>query len=247
METFYTKWYSPNLDREMECKVYGHGGKPVLFIPCQDGRFFDFENFHLAETMAPWIESGQIMVLAVDTLDKETWSDPNGSAFWRARRHESWIRYLVDEAAPFLRKRAAERNGFDQPIMTFGCSLGASHAVNLRLRFPDLFDNCLALSGIFTAEYGFGSYMDEVVYQNSPVHYMANLPTDHPYIEKINRGRGVICVGQGSWEQPDTTLRLKELFEQKGINLWVDVWGYDVVHDWDWWYKQVVYFLPKLL
>ncbi|MBQ1237336.1 MAG: esterase, partial [Oscillospiraceae bacterium] len=72
METFYTKWYSPNLDREMECKIYGHGGKPVLFIPCQDGRFLDFENFHLAGNMAPWIESGQIMVLAVDTLDKET-------------------------------------------------------------------------------------------------------------------------------------------------------------------------------
>lgn len=247
METFYTKWYSPNLDREMECKIYGHGGKPVLFIPCQDGRFFDFENFHLAGTMAPWIESGQIMVLAIDTMDKETWSDPNGNPFWRARRHESWIRYLVDEASPFLRSRAAEGNGFDQRIMTFGCSLGASHAVNLRLRFPEVFDNCLALSGIFTSEYGFGSYMDEVVYQNSPVHYMANLPADHPFIGKINEGKGVICVGQGSWEQPDTTLRLKQLFEEKGIHLWVDVWGHDVFHDWEWWYKQVIYFLPKLL
>jgi len=27
----------------------------------------------------------------------------------------------------------------------------------------------------------------------------------------------------------------------------VDFWGHDVAHDWDWWYKQVPYFLPHLL
>ncbi len=30
-------------------QVYGHKGRPVLFIPCQDGRFFDFENFHMTD------------------------------------------------------------------------------------------------------------------------------------------------------------------------------------------------------
>ena len=58
METQYFKDYSPALGREMECKVYGHAGRPMLFIPCQDGRFFDFEDFHMAGTLAPWIESG---------------------------------------------------------------------------------------------------------------------------------------------------------------------------------------------
>ena len=49
----------------MECKLYGHAGRPMLFIPCQDGRFFDFENYHMAGTLAPWIESGQLMVLSI--------------------------------------------------------------------------------------------------------------------------------------------------------------------------------------
>ena len=57
MEMQYFKEYSPALGREMECKVYGHGGRPMLYIPCQDGRFFDFEDFHMADTLAPWIES----------------------------------------------------------------------------------------------------------------------------------------------------------------------------------------------
>ena len=62
MEMQYFKDYSPALGRDMECKIYGHAGRPMLYIPCQDGRFFDFEDFHMADTLAPWIESGQIMV-----------------------------------------------------------------------------------------------------------------------------------------------------------------------------------------
>ena len=40
MEVRYFKHYSSNLRRDMEFKVYGSYGKPVLFFPCQGGRFF---------------------------------------------------------------------------------------------------------------------------------------------------------------------------------------------------------------
>ncbi|MBQ3089421.1 MAG: esterase family protein [Oscillospiraceae bacterium] len=249
METQYFKHYSPALGRDMEGKIYGHAGRPVLFIPCQDGRFFDFENFKMTDTWAPWIESGQVMVFSIDTIDKETWSDKGGDAYWRIRRHEQWIRYITDEVVPFIREVVRQRNGWegDAGVMTFGCSLGATHAANLFYRRPDLFDRMLALSGIYTAEYGFDSYMDEVVYQNSPVHYMSNLPKDHYYIDMYNQRKSVICVGLGPWEMPDSTRRLHHTLMDKGINTWVDYWGSDVAHDWDWWYKQVPYFLPYLL
>ena len=249
METQYFKMYSPALNRDMECKVYGHAGRPVLFIPCQDGRFFDFENFKMTDTWAPYIESGQVMVFSIDTMDLESWSDKNGDPYWRIRRYEQWIKYITDEMVPFMRETVNARNGWTgyPGILVFGCSLGATHAANLYFRRPDLFDRLLALSGIYTAEYGFGNYMDEVVYQNSIVHYMANMPADHPYVDALNRNKGVICVGQGPWEIPDTTKQVKAICESKGINLWVDLWGYDCAHDWDWWYKQVPYFLPYLL
>jgi len=249
METLYFRSCSNSLGREMECKVYGHAGRPVLFIPCQDGRFFDFEGFNMTDTWAPWIESGQVMVFSIDTIDKETWSDKSGDPYWRIRRHEQWIRYIIDEVVPFIHSIANERNGWlgADGILAFGCSLGAMHAANLFLRFPDIFDGMLALSGIYTSEYGFDSYMDEVVYQNSPVHYMANMAADHPYIERYNAGKGIICVGQGAWEQTETTFRLRDIFAEKNIGIWVDVWGYDVNHDWPWWHRMVEYFVPKLL
>ena len=59
MEVQYFKQWSEALGREMETKVYGHGGKPMLFIPCQDGRFFDFENFKMTDTWAPWMTRGR--------------------------------------------------------------------------------------------------------------------------------------------------------------------------------------------
>lgn len=249
MEMQYFKEYSQALGRDMECKVYGHAGRPVLFIPCQDGRFFDFENYHMADYWAPWIEAGKAMVFAIDTIDQETWSDKSGNPYWRIRRHEQWIKFITDEMAPFIRETANRRNGWEgyPGIIAFGCSLGATHAANLFFRFPDQFDGLLALSGIYTADYGFDGYMDELVYQNSPVHYLSNMPADHPYIARYNRNKGIICVGQGPWERPETTFALQDIFRAKGINTWVDVWGYDCAHDWPWWYKQVEYFLPRLL
>lgn len=249
METQYFKDYSPILGRDMECKVYGHAGRPVLFIPCQDGRFYDFENYRMADVWSPWIESGRVMVFAVDTLDLETWSNKGGDPYWRARRHEQWMSYLFDEMAPFIREYAMEKNGWEEApgIIAFGCSLGATHAANLYYRRPDLYDGLLALSGIYTANYGFDGYMDEVVYQNSPVDYLANLPWDHPYIGIYNNTRAVVCVGQGPWEMPQSTRQLQQILQSKGIHTWVDFWGFDCEHDWPWWYKQVTYFVPYLL
>ncbi len=249
MEVQYFKQWSPALGRDMECKVYGHAGRPVLFIPCQDGRFFDFENFNMTDTWAPWIESGKCMVFSVDTMDKETWSNKTGDPRWRAERHEQWMAYLCDEMVPFMRQMVNDRNGWEgyPGVIAFGCSLGATHAANLFFRRPDLFDGMLALSGIYDAAYGFDGYMDDLVYLNSPVHFLEGMTPDHPNIQRYNNGKGIICVGLGAWEQPETTRRVDELCRQKGIQIWVDYWGHDVNHDWPWWHKQVTYFAPFLL
>lgn len=249
METQYLKQYSSALNKEVECKIYGHSGRPVLFIPCQDGRFYDFENFRMTDVWAEWIDSGKVTVYAIDTIDLETWSNTFADPYWRIRRYEDWIRYITDEMVPMIQWRTKEQNGemARTGILAFGCSLGATHAANLYFRRPDLFDSLLALSGLYSTEYGFGNYSDEVIYNNSPVHFLPNMPADHPYIQLYNERKAVICVGQGAWEVPEYTRQLDQILKNKGIHVWVDYWGYDCSHDWDWWYKQVEYFLPYLL
>lgn len=249
MEVQYFKEYSPALNRDMEYKVYGSKGRPMLFIPCQDGRFFDFENFHMNDTLAPWIESGQMMVFSIDTLDTETWSFSAGDPRTRAERHEAWIRYITDEMVPQIRQMANERNGWSgyPGVMLFGCSLGAAHAANLYFRRPDLFDALLALSGVYDARFAFGTYSDDLIYANSPVDYLHGMEPNHPYIDLYNKKRAIICTGQGPWELPDYTRQLDTVLAEKGIHAWFDYWGYDVSHDWPWWHKQAAYFVPFLL
>ena len=143
-----------------------------------------------------------------------------------------------------------EKNGWEgyPGIITFGCSLGATHALNLWLRFPDIFDGCLALSGVYDASFFLGDYNDEVVYSNSVNSYLTGMTPDHPFIERYKRNKAIVCVGQGAWEQVESTRYLAKRLAELGVDsVWVDFWGSDVNHDWSWWQKQVAYFMPKLL
>ena len=40
---------------------------------------------------------------------------------------------------------------------------------------------------------------------------------------------------------------LEDVLRHKGINAQVDYWGYDVDHDWPWWYKMVAHYAPRFL
>ena len=249
MEIRYFKHWSSHLNREMEFKVYGHAGKPVLFIPCQSGRFFDFENFKMLDHWAPFIESGSCTVYAADCIDDEAWAAQGADNRWRIENHENWFRYITLELVPYIRHLSGERNGHDQGILTFGCSMGAMHAANLYYRRPDLFDSVFAISGLFDSQDFFGGYMDDLVYNNCPVHYLANMPGDHPYMALYNSQKSLIVVGQGDWEGPllDSTRRLDTVCAQKGIHTRFEYWGYDVAHDWPWWFKMVAHYVPQLL
>ncbi len=251
MKMEYYRAYSYSLDRDMEFKVYGHAGKPVLFIPCQDGRFYDFENFGMIDVLADRIEDGEIQVFSVDTIDKETWSNYNGDCRRRLEQQERWFHYLTDEQAEWIHE-LNDRQGVlnaGPGIMTFGCSMGALHAANLYFRRPDLFDRNLALSGLYDTWDSFGDYHDDLTYNNSPIEFLDGMPDDHPWRELYRQNKCVICVGQGAWEDQmlDGTRRLDEVLCRRGIPAWVDYWGPDVDHDWPWWFKQTEYFLPWLL
>jgi esterase/lipase superfamily enzyme len=78
MQTEYHKWYSPSLGHDMELKVYGYYGKPVLVFPSQQGRFYDIEDRGLVGAITNFIESGQIKLFSVDSIDGQSW--PTGHA-----------------------------------------------------------------------------------------------------------------------------------------------------------------------
>ena len=232
MEIRYEKHWSSYLNREMEFKVYGHGGKSVLFVPCQGGRFFDFENFKMLDAWADWIESGQCRVFSVDCIDNEAWAAQGADNRWRIENHERWYNYIVNELVPTIHYIAC--NG--DPIMTFGCSMGAMHAANLYYRRPDLFDSCFAISGLYDNKLFFGDYCDDLVYNSCPCLYLQNMPQDHWYMDLYRSQKSLVVCGQGAWEEPllESTRWLDTDCRSKGIPTRFQYWGYDVNHDWPW-------------
>ena len=104
MHIEYHKEYSSRLGRDMEFKVYGHGGKPALAVPCQNGRFYDWENFGMLETLGDYLENGVLQLFTVDTIDAETVSDQAGDPYRRVRRHEAWYNYVIEELLPRIRE-----------------------------------------------------------------------------------------------------------------------------------------------
>ena len=244
MKIEYHRQYSGYLDRDMEFKVYGHGGKPVIFVPCQGGRYVDFENFKMIDYWGKFIEEGCCTVYSVDTIDNETYANKEVDPRWRVELHEKWYNYLIEEMVPTIRYMSG-----DQPIMVFGASLGAMHAANLFFRRPDIFDAVFAISGIYESEDSFGNYMDDILYRNTPCAYIPNMAPDHPYIEMYNNRKMLFVVGQVAWEDVllASTRNLQYVLEQKGIHAQFDYWGHDVDHDWPWWYIMVQHYLPQFL
>ncbi|MBC5996605.1 esterase [Romboutsia ilealis] len=251
MKKEYFKEFSHSLNRDMEFNVYGHSGKPILVFPAQNGRYYDFEGFNMLDNVHDLIESGKIQLFCCDSIDSQTWSAEGEDCHKRILRHEQWFNYVVNELVPRILQINYESNkGIPSDgIITMGCSMGGAHAVNFMFRRPDIFRGTISLSGYFDSDIFFGDYCDELVYKNAPIKYIEGMNYDHPYVEMYRKNKIIICCGQGAWEGEmlRSIYRIKELLEYKDIPAMIDIWGYDVNHDWDWWKVQFSYFIRKIV
>lgn len=238
------KWYSPSLHKDMEIKVYGHYGKPLVIFPTQGGTFHEAEDYHLIEVLKLFINEGRIKVFTVGSVDTDAWANEGVAVHDRGNRHEQYNSYMMQEVVPFIRNHC---NNPDLQIALTGCSMGAYHAANFFFRHPFVFDTLIAISGIFDLKLFIGDYVDDYVYFNSPLLYLPAL-SDDAILQKLRSNTIVIAVGKGAWEEEmiSDTEDLRQILETKNIPAWIDVWGNDVDHDWTWWRVMLPYFVEKL-
>ncbi len=243
MNIEYHKWWSDHLYQDMEIKIYGHGGQPVLVFPAQAGRFFEFEDFGMVTGVSNYIEEGQFTFYTVDSVDAQSWANLSIHPAERARRHEQYDQYIQNEVIPFISHRSTK-----QKVLTTGCSMGGYHAANFFFRHPDTYNGMISLSGLFTLRHFIGDFMDETAYFNSPLNYLFNL-NDPWYLDQYRKSQIIACVGQGAWEDEMRVEAgaLKTILDAKHVPNWIDFWGQDVNHDWPWWRKQLPYYLSKIL
>jgi esterase/lipase superfamily enzyme len=235
------KWYSPNLNKEMEIVVYGHFGYALLMFPTAAADYLEYERFHLIDTISHFINNGKLKAFSINSINNESWLNNNMYPAHKAIRHQQYNRYVVEEVVPFIHHHC---RGL-VPIITTGASLGALHAANSFFRRPDIFSGTIAMSGSYDLKSYTKGYYDENVYFNSPVDYLPNW-NDEYMLNNLRRGKIVIATGQGSYEDPNASIHLSNILNSKGVRHWLDLWGYDMPHDWPTWRKMLPYFLSYI-
>lgn len=227
-----------------EIKVYGSKGRPLLVFPTTNGRFYDYENFGMVEALQEYIKGQNLIIFTVDSIDSQSWLNSDISPSEKARRHIDYDQFIYNEVIPFITSYKQAKND----IIVTGCDFGAYHAANFFFRHPDVVNGLIALSGTYSVDFAVNGYVDDNVYFNDPLLYLPNLK-DSWYLDKFKDSDIIICSGQGDYEEISIT-QSRALSSALGkigvINHWLDLWGFDVSHDWLWWRKQIVYFLGHL-
>ena len=72
MQREYHKWWSEQLQKDMELLVFGHAGAKVLVFPTRDGRFYEYENLGIVESLRYKIEQGWLQLYCVDSVYAES-------------------------------------------------------------------------------------------------------------------------------------------------------------------------------
>ncbi len=225
MRREYHKWFSPNLGRDMETLVFGHGGDPVLFFPTRTARFFDYENWQVIDALRKKIESGGIQVYCLDSVDKESFYNRDIHPAERILRHLQYEKYVLDEVLPLVQEKNPHPT-----VVAAGCSLGAYHAANLAFKHPHLFHKMVGLSGRYDLTTSleffddlFDGYRDENIYFNMPGWFIPNL-VDPTIIAQLKVMEIIFVVGE------------KDVFLENNRNISNALWEkgiWNALHLWD--------------
>jgi esterase/lipase superfamily enzyme len=245
MEREQVELEAPWLDRRGTLIRYGHFGRPVLVFPSEQGRAWDYENNGMVDAVASLIDAGRVKLYCVDSYDHVSWSDRSIQLELRARRHELYESWIVNQVVPTI--------GADTPgasdIITTGCSLGAFHALNFALKRADLFPLALCFSGNYDpSSWNRWGERGEAAYFNNPIDYVGHLSGDHLGWLRSQVSLLLVC-GQGAWEDSTgslpSTRQFAALLTEKQIRHELDLWGYDVPHDWPSWRAQFAHHMPR--
>ena len=244
MERRTTAWYSPSLMMEMPLVAYGHAGYPLLMFPTAAADFLEYERFYLIQSIQHHIEAGRVRAYSINSVNRYSLLNDKAPPPLKAELLARYNRYVTEEVIPLIRNDTGDSGA--RPLTT-GASLGATLAANTYFRRPDLFRGTIAMSGSYDIRAYFDGYHDDNVYFNNPASYLPNMNDGH-FLPLLRHADAIVIVtGQGRWEAPERSRDLSRILTSKGIPHMLDIWGYDVDHDWPWWRKMLPYWLDKLL
>ena len=98
-------------------------------IPTASADYLEYERFQLIESVKPLVELGKCKIYSVNSMNSESWMNPQLDPWQKLRRHQEWNQYIFDEVIPYIKNDSSAAT----PIYTCGASFGALHGMNLFL------------------------------------------------------------------------------------------------------------------
>ena len=231
MHREYHRWHSPSLNRSMELLVFGHAGARVLVFPTSQGRFYEWEDRGMMQSMRQHIDSGWLQFYCVDSADSESWycswAQPGG----RAYRHAQYDGYLYSEVLPF-----SEAKNSSPFLITLGASFGAYHAMNFGLKHPEKVNRILGFSGLYDIRMFTDGFQNDYVYFNNPPQYIAS-EHDPQRLALLRRLYIVMATGRDD-RFIQHNRDFSGLLWSKGIGNALREWD-GWAHDWPYWEKML--------
>ena len=223
---------------------YGHWGCPVIAFPSELGEPWDWETRGMTDALGDLFATGRLKLYCVSSYDAQSWR--SGAPLEEAaRRHGFYEWWILERVVPFVQDDAKTHE-----VIVTGASFGAYHAANFALKRADLFPLAICMSGVYDVSVvGWGERGD-AAYFNNPMDYVSHLGGDHLDWLRGHVSLLIVC-GQGMWEDTTGALassrRFAGLLAEKGIRHELDLWGFDVPHDWPSWRRQIAHHLPRFV
>ena len=241
MRVEHHRWHSPRLGWDMGVAVFGHWGPPLLAFPTSHGDEWELERQGLIEAIGEFIDAGRVKVFCVGSNNLDAFLNREAHPFHRSWRQRMFDEYIRQEAIPFVFAHCASEG---LPVGAFGASLGAYHAVNTLLRYPDVVKRCYALSGIYDLRRFMDGLYDDNFYFQNPSDYAANL--EDPWA----RGHLGTCeirlaTGSGPFEESRHAYAFSGVLARRGIRHHLDDWGARGGHDWPYWKEMLREYLRR--
>lgn len=224
----------------MEMLVWGHSGAPVLIFPSSWGRFYEWKDFLMIDTLADKIDAGYIQLIGIDSLASDTWYNEGIHPRDRVLRHNQWEGYVIEEVLPLIHSINPNRH-----LITVGVSFGAFLAVNFAFRHPDLVRKTVGISGSYSVDRMLDGYYDEDAYFNSPVDFMRNISDGGDggdgHLLGLIRSMEIFLV-TSDWDLGvcrERTYEMSGILSGRSIPHRLDDWGGHMEHDWPTWRRMI--------
>jgi esterase/lipase superfamily enzyme len=222
---------SPEMGRKVHTWCFGYFGMPIVVFPSAAGFAHEWKAQGMVDVLKPLLLAGKIKLYCPESNVSQAWTKKDASLEDKMQAHKKYEQFIINTLRPFIKE---DCGGVEMPLGATGCSLGAMYAANFTLKYPEVFNRAICMSGRYKATEFTQGQSNSDVYFNDPIAYVPNMQGE--VLEKIQKNTHITLIcGQGPYEEGciEETILLGKLFQLKNIPSHVDIWGKQSRHDWD--------------